>query len=152
MPFWTEPCRVHKFRNEAKTALQVRSIWHKNLTRDVNLGDVLKIPKTIGHETLEAAKVELFADLTQHRPVRLNMEEAKLPIETLQGQTNLPITHKRRSHRVGDDTNMDVDTGYNTPFDRAYNQDSKRSRVGFTAVWEISATEDNLVSKDSLRR
>jgi len=63
-PKWSEPCRiVVKFCNKDKTVVNVKSVWHRNIHRRVNINDVIKIPSTIGSEALNFAKMELLADL-----------------------------------------------------------------------------------------
>lgn len=63
MPRWSEPCRIVKFKNKQKTIAIVKSIWHADLTREVATGDMLRLPKEMHQETLDAAKYEMLADL-----------------------------------------------------------------------------------------
>ena len=62
-PTWTEPCRIVRFVDRDHRVVIVKSVWHKNLTRRVNICDVMGVPKLLTQEALDLAKYELVADL-----------------------------------------------------------------------------------------
>lgn len=63
MPRWSEPCRILRFKNKERTIAVVQSIWHEGLYREVSIGDILALPRTLHEETLSAAKYEMLGDL-----------------------------------------------------------------------------------------
>ena len=76
-PRWSEPCRVLKFLNADKTAMLVKSIWHKGIVKKVHASDVHRLPTRITPEALNAAKFELVADLKRNA-VPENMMKNKI--------------------------------------------------------------------------
>lgn len=87
-PKWSEPCRVVKYCNKEKTAFWVKSIWHDNVCKQLNIHDVMKLPRLKGHYTLEAGKMEMLADL-KHKMWRHKIESAtNAQIETRGGDLN----------------------------------------------------------------
>ena len=61
-PMWSEPCRVIRFCNPDKSTAVIRSIWHRDLQKQVPITKLTKIPRTLGQEALQMAKLELIAD------------------------------------------------------------------------------------------
>ena len=83
MPRWSEPCRIRNFKNKDETVAVVSSLWHKDLTREVAVGDLLALPKNLNQETLNMAKYEMISDLKRAAIPRQQNDQLSAKLEQI---------------------------------------------------------------------